>query len=184
MLEPLVWLVTIWLPTVSYDDPYVTLVAGTVMVTVRAVIGAVEVKRTSSSSNHGLFAEGVPLKVAGPPLVLAAVMVSGKTSDLLKDPLVPVTVTLLVPTVAVLAAVRERVLAVDVVAGLKLAVTPLGRPLTLNATLPLNPPDGLTETVVLPAEPAGRESVPEPSVNANDGGAPVEPGLKTTVVSE
>ena len=32
-------------------------------------------------------------------------------------------------------------------AGLKLAVAPAGRPLTLKVTVPLKPPDGLTETV-------------------------------------
>jgi hypothetical protein len=48
---------------------------------------------------------------------------------------------LLVVTVSV--AVPE--LVIDV--GLKLAVAPLGSPLALNATVPVNPPDGETVTV-------------------------------------
>jgi len=55
--------------------------------------------------------------------------------------LVPVMVTVAAPTVAVLEAVKVSVLPADplTVAGLKLAVTPDGRPLTLNVTALLEP---------------------------------------------
>ena len=56
-----------------------------------------------------------------------------------RDPLVPVTVTVAEPTVAVLDAERVSTLLVPVVvvvAGLKLAVTPLGNPLVVNDTAP------------------------------------------------
>ena len=60
---------------------------------------------------------------------------------LLHPPLVPVMVTVAGPSVAVAEAVKFTVLLVPVVdAGLKLAVTPVGNPLALNATLPVKPP--------------------------------------------
>jgi hypothetical protein len=71
----------------------------------------------------------------------------------LRVPLVPVTVTLTVPVVAVLEAVKVTVLAPVVDVGLKLAVTPEGKPLALSATLPVNPPDGVTFTVLVPVAP-------------------------------
>ncbi|HKE96601.1 MAG TPA: hypothetical protein VKB34_19990, partial [Povalibacter sp.] len=56
-------------------------------------------------------------------------------------PEVPVTVSVAAPSVAVADALRVSVELLPVVdAGLKLAVTPLGRPLTVRATLPVNPP--------------------------------------------
>jgi hypothetical protein len=56
-------------------------------------------------------------------------------------PPVPVTVTVAGPSVAVVEAVKVTVLLVPVVeAGVKLAVTPVGSPLALNATLPVKPP--------------------------------------------
>lgn len=57
------------------------------------------------------------------------------------EPLVPVTVIVAAPTVAVFEAVKVSVLPADPVteAGLKLAVTPVGRPLTVKATVPLKP---------------------------------------------
>lgn len=68
-------------------------------------------------------------------------------------PLVPVTVTLVVPVAAVLEAVNVTVLLPVVDAGLKLAVTPEGKPLAESATLPVNPPNGETVTVLLPVPP-------------------------------
>ena len=62
-------------------------------------------------------------------------------------PEVPVTITVDVPAVAVLLAVSVRTLEVVEDAGLNEAVTPLGRPETLNATLPVNPPTSATEIV-------------------------------------
>jgi hypothetical protein len=62
-------------------------------------------------------------------------------------------VTVAVPPVAVAAAVNVNVL-VDVPGfGLKLAVTPLGRPEAENVTLPLNPFVGVIVTVLVPLVP-------------------------------
>jgi len=71
----------------------------------------------------------------------------------LSDPLVPVTVTVAVPVVAVLLAVNVRTLVLVVDVGLKAAVTPLGRPLAVSATLPVKPPEGVTVIVDVPFEP-------------------------------
>jgi hypothetical protein len=64
-------------------------------------------------------------------------------------PLVPVMVTVAGPTVAVPDAVKVSVLPVDPVteAGLKLAVTPVGRPLAVKVTAPVKPLN--VETVTL-----------------------------------
>lgn len=59
-------------------------------------------------------------------------------------PEVPVTVTVDVVSAAELAAVNVSVLALVVLAGLKAAVTPVGRPEALRATVPLNPYSGFT----------------------------------------
>jgi hypothetical protein len=80
----------------------------------------------------------------------AAVTVSAIVVVWVRFPLVPVTVTLAVPTTAELEAVKVTVLLPVVDAGLKLAVTPAGKPLALRATLPVNPPNGATLTVLLP----------------------------------
>ena len=74
-------------------------------------------------------------------------------------PLVPVTVTLTVPVAAVLEAVKVSVLLPVVEVGLKLAVTPAGKPLALRATLPVNPPEGVTVTVLLPLPPCATDTV-------------------------
>jgi len=68
-------------------------------------------------------------------------------------PEVPVIVTVDVPTVAVLLAVKVTTL-VEVV-GLvpKVAVTPAGNPEADNVTLPVNPPDGVSVTVLVPLVP-------------------------------
>lgn len=69
------------------------------------------------------------------------------------EPDVPVIVTVEVPVVAVLLAVNVTVLLVVVLAGLKEAVTPLGRPEADKLTLPLNPFTGLTVMVLVPLPP-------------------------------
>lgn len=58
---------------------------------------------------------------------------------LFRAPEVPVTVTVVVPAVTELAATKVRVLALKVLAGLKVAVTPLGKPDTVRLTLLTNP---------------------------------------------
>jgi hypothetical protein len=71
----------------------------------------------------------------------------------LSVPLVPVTVTVADPVVAVVEAVKVRVLVPVVDAGLKLAVTPAGKPLAARATEPVKPFSGLTVMVLLPDAP-------------------------------
>ena len=66
---------------------------------------------------------------------------------------VPVTVTVAAPVVAVLDAARVSVLVLVVQVGLNVAVTPVGNPVAANATLPVNPPDGVTVNVLVPLAP-------------------------------
>ena len=77
-------------------------------------------------------------------------------TEWLSVPLVPVTVTVAAPSVAVLDAVRVRTLLVPVVVvvcGLKLAVTPLGKPVAENATAPANPLRRVMVIVLVPLLP-------------------------------
>ena len=62
-------------------------------------------------------------------------------------PEVPVIVTVLVPVAAVVLAVKVRELVLVVEAGEKAAVTPLGRPDAVKATLPVKPFWGVTVIV-------------------------------------
>jgi len=62
-------------------------------------------------------------------------------------PDVPVIVTVLVPGVAMLVAANVRELVLVVEAGEKVAVTPLGRPDAVKATLPVKPFVGVTVMV-------------------------------------
>jgi hypothetical protein len=68
-------------------------------------------------------------------------------------PLVPVTVTVVALAPALAAAVKVSALVPVVDTGLKLAVTPAGKPLALNATLPTNPPPRVTATVLIAVPP-------------------------------
>jgi hypothetical protein len=68
-------------------------------------------------------------------------------------PETPVTVSVTVPVAAVLLAVRVSVLVEVVLAGLKLAVTPDGSPLTDRLTDPEKPFTGFTVTVLVPVFP-------------------------------
>jgi len=63
-------------------------------------------------------------------------------------PLMPVITIGDVAAAAVLAAVRVSVVPVALEVGLKLATTPLGRPLALNVTLPVKPPLGVTVSFI------------------------------------
>src|ERR1700685_161596 len=71
------------------------------------------------------------------------------------EPLVPVTVTVAVPTVAVADAVKVSVLPDDPVTevGLKAAVTPTGRPVAVRATVPVKPLKGVTVTLLVAVGP-------------------------------
>lgn len=68
-------------------------------------------------------------------------------------PDVPVMVTVAVPRVAVLLAVRVSVLVPVVLDGLKVAVTPAGRPEADKLTEPVKPFSGLTVMVLVPLFP-------------------------------
>ena len=83
----------------------------------------------------------------------AAVTVSEMVVLAFRLPEVPEIVTVAVPVVAVLLAVKLTTL-VEVV-GLvpKVAVTPLGKPEAERVTLPVNPPAGFTVIVLVPAAP-------------------------------
>ena len=62
-------------------------------------------------------------------------------------------VTVTVPVVAVLLAVRVKVLALVVLPGLNDALTPLGKPEADKLTLPLNPFWGVIVIVLVPLVP-------------------------------
>src|SRR5215472_15895172 len=95
-----------------------------------------------------------------PPLpVTGLVTVRAMVAAWLSVPLVPVTVTVADPSVAVPEAVKVRVLVLVVDAGLKLAVTPAGNALAAKATVPEKPFTGATVIVLLPAAPCATDSV-------------------------
>ena len=79
-----------------------------------------------------------------------AVTVSATVVDAVKDPDVPVMVTVAVPAVAVLLAVKVRTLVLVVGLVANAAVTPVGRPDAARVTLPLN---GLTSVTVMVSVP-------------------------------
>jgi hypothetical protein len=70
-----------------------------------------------------------------------------------REPEVPVMVTVAAPGVAVLLAVRVSVLVAVVELGLNEAVTPLGNPEAVRATLPLNPFTSVTVMVSVALAP-------------------------------
>jgi hypothetical protein len=117
------------------------------MVSVSAVIGTVLVSCTSSSSNQALLLDDFPVNVAGPPPVAAALTLNDSGTEALSEPFTPLMVIVLVPGTVALPAVRVSVLLEVVEAGLNVAVTPAGKPFAERATLPVNPPAGVTVTI-------------------------------------
>ena len=93
------------------------------------------------------FGEAERAKFGGDSTVRESVVLCDSAPD------APVTVTVKVPSVAVLPAVTVSVLVVAVPAGLNEAVTPLGRPEAERLTLPLNPLSGLTAIVLVAFAP-------------------------------
>src|SRR5262245_61159091 len=105
------------------------------------VMAAVLLRRRTSSLNQGplTLTTGVTLTPPVPPAVSPTVMLIDAVR--VRPPPVPVILTVAGPSVAVLAAEKVTVLAFPVVAaGLKLALTPPGKPLALKATLLMKPP--------------------------------------------
>jgi hypothetical protein len=89
-----------------------------------------------------------------PPVPLSPFTVRLKVALRVRLPPVPLTVTFTVPVVAALEAASVRVLLVPVVdGGLKVAVTPLGNPVALKATLLVNPPVRVIVIVLAPLAP-------------------------------
>ena len=84
-----------------------------------------------------------------------AVMVRTIVVALLSAPEEPVTVTVAVPEVAVLLALKVTELLPVVLDGLNTAVTPLGRPETPRATMPLKPFCPATLILLLPLPARG-----------------------------
>src|SRR5215813_4740569 len=106
------------------------------------------------SLNQGPFEliTGVTVTPPVPPPLSFTVRLIGVV--LVRPPPVPVTVTVAAPRVAAPEAVNVNTALVPVAeAGLKLAVTPLGNPLALNATLPVNPPLRVIVIALVPLAP-------------------------------
>jgi hypothetical protein len=83
----------------------------------------------------------------------AALTVSASTVVAVRLPEVPVMVTVAVPVVAELLAVRVSTLVPVVGFAPNDAVTPLGRPDAASVTLPVNPPTSVTVIVLVPLLP-------------------------------
>ena len=93
---------------------------------------------------------------------LGAYRLNARVVVAVKLPAVPVMVSVLLPTLAVLLAVSVSVLVFLVGFGVKLAVTPWGKPDTARFTLPLKPYAGTTERDAVPDFPWPRVKVPGP----------------------
>jgi hypothetical protein len=104
----------------------------------------VAVKVTPPPKVEGLLFDATFVVVVGPLMVSVT-----PETVWIRLPLVPVIVNGKLPVGVVVLDVIAIVEDPDVVtdAGVKLAVTPDGSPLTLNATVPVNPPDGVTVAV-------------------------------------
>ena len=150
----LVWLCVIEAPTVlNWPLKVIPPVFCTVIVSDSAVSDAVLLNLTPSSSKNGPLELMTGVTVTPPVPATAAFTVREIVVVCVSVPLTPVMVIVAAPSVAVLEAVNVRVLVLVVEAGLKAAVTPAGNPLALSATLPANPPEGVTVMVLVPVAP-------------------------------
>src|SRR5262249_5696311 len=105
------------------------------------------------SLNQGLLVVTAGVTVT-PPVPVSPFTVRLKVAFRVRPPPVPLTVTFTVPVVAALEAARVSVLLAPVVdGGLKVAVTPLGNPVALSATLLVNPPVRVIVIVLAPLAP-------------------------------
>jgi hypothetical protein len=116
----------------------------------------------------------------------AAVTVSESVVELVKVPEVPVMVTVAVPVVAVPLVVSVRVLefmGLIVLAGLKEAVTPLGKPEADKLTLPVKPFSGVMEMVLPPLAPCTTDKLFGEAERKNPGTGPPVGQLFTKLVA-
>ncbi len=125
--------------------------AVSVTLPVKPPIGVTIIVEVLPAVAPGLTDTAVPLTVK--PGVCAAVTVRPTAAVAIKLPDVPVMVTVADPVSAEPLAVRVKVLVVEVLVGLKDAVTPLGSPEAAKLTLPVKPPEGLTVIVLVPSLP-------------------------------
>jgi hypothetical protein len=109
------------------------------------------------------------MAVADPPAPVDPTpeTLSVRLVELFRLPDTPLTVTLYDPVVAALLAVRVNALVVFVLEGLKAAVTPLGRPEAVSATLSLNPFWPITLIVLLALPPPTRGRLPAEDERVN-----------------
>src|SRR5262245_8523517 len=124
------------------------------MVIESAVSGAVLLRRSASSLNQGPLAliTGVTVTPPLPPPGSVTVRRIGNVRE--RPPPVQTTVREVGPRVAVLDVERVRVLLAPVVeGGVKLAVTPDGNLVTLQATLRVNPPVRVMAIALVPLAP-------------------------------
>lgn len=114
---------------------------------------------------------------------LGAAMTRERVAVCLRDPLVAVMVTVEELPGAVVAAVNLRALVPVplMVAGVKVAVTPVGRPETTSATAELKPFCGVTVRLTEPEAPGARESEVALAENAKLG-AVTTTGTRTVAV--
>jgi hypothetical protein len=125
------------------------------------------------------------LRLAGEAVIVndgGAVMVSATTVLLVSAPEAPVIVIVEVPARAVLAAARVSVALPVVLAGLKLAVTPLARPLALSDTLPLKPFSAFTAMVLVAVPPGTILRVAGPAESEKPGGGVTISAIVTVLV--
>jgi hypothetical protein len=99
----------------------------------------------------------------------------------LNDPETPVTVTVVVPNVAVAVALNVSELVAVAGFGLKPAVTPLPMPVADNVTLPVNPPEGVILIDVPPRDPCTMLTLVGDADSAKSA-LPVEFTVNVTVV--
>ena len=166
----LLWLCVICPPTVLYcplkaKPP----VFCTLMEIDSAVMAAALFTLIPSSSKYGPFELITGVTVTPPVPVVAGFTVRVTVVECCSVPLVPVTVTLAAPVAAVPDAAKVSLLAPVVDAGLNVAVTPAGKPLALNATLPLKPPAGVTVTPSVPELPWLMETPADVAVREKSG---------------